>query len=207
MSELFAERWTPIIIRNLLAGCTTFGDLVDGAPGISKALLAQRLDLLEEQGILSKEESKVGRGHRYLLTVKGRELKSVIDAMGHWGARWLELQEHHVDASYVLWATCKLIDPGLIPVRGLVVRIELTDQAEKQFWILLRKPYPELCSSYPGGNEDLILRTDSETLARLHLRQISFQIATDSGLMIVEGSQSSLKVFLRCLRSSPYAQN
>src|SRR5919112_3221573 len=51
-SELLAERWTPIIIRNLLTGCRTFGDLLAGAPGISKALLAQRLELLEAHGIL-----------------------------------------------------------------------------------------------------------------------------------------------------------
>ena len=54
-SELFAERWTPIIIRNLLNGCRTFGDLLDGAPGISKALLAQRLELFEVEGIVSTE--------------------------------------------------------------------------------------------------------------------------------------------------------
>ncbi len=42
-SELFAERWTPIIVRNLGAGCRTFTQLREGAPGIPKALLAERL--------------------------------------------------------------------------------------------------------------------------------------------------------------------
>src|SRR6266508_3229649 len=107
-SELFAERWTPILIRNLLAGCRTFGELMEGAPGISKALLAQRLELLEQHGILAKEASGSGRSrYIYTLTEKGRELKTVTDAMGSWGARWLEVEPQHVDAAYVLWATCK----------------------------------------------------------------------------------------------------
>lgn len=84
-SELLAERWTPIIIRNLLAGCRTFGDLVDGAPGISRALLAQRLELLERQGVLTKNRTGSGRGRcEYELTEKGRELKTVTEAPRDW---------------------------------------------------------------------------------------------------------------------------
>ena len=96
-SELLAERWTPIIIRNLLTGCRTFSELLQGAPGISKALLAQRLELLAAHGILIRQPSPSGRGGHYTLTDKGRELRAVTDAMGAWGARWLELEPHHID--------------------------------------------------------------------------------------------------------------
>ena len=81
----------------------------EGAPGISKALLAQRLELLEDHGILVRQPNPSSRGGRYTLTEQGRELKAVTDAMGAWGARWLELEPQHIDAAYVLWATCKLI--------------------------------------------------------------------------------------------------
>jgi DNA-binding HxlR family transcriptional regulator len=119
-SELLAERWTPIIIRNLLTGCRSFGELLEGAPGISKALLAQRLELLEDHGILTRQPSPSGRGGHYVLTEKGQALKAVTDAMGAWGAQWLELEPHHIDAAYVLWATCKLVDPAKVPSKGLV---------------------------------------------------------------------------------------
>ena len=108
-SELLAERWTPIIVRNLLTGCRTFGELQAGAPGISKALLAQRLQILERHGVVLKEATASGRGRLYRLTAKGHELKAITDAMGVWGARWLELEAHDVDAAYVLWATCRLV--------------------------------------------------------------------------------------------------
>ncbi|MDQ3662823.1 MAG: helix-turn-helix transcriptional regulator [Actinomycetota bacterium] len=204
-SELFAERWTPILIRNLLAGCRTFGDLLSGAPGISKALLAQRLELLEAHGILIKETNSSGRGYVYSLTEKGRELKAITDAMGSWGARWLELQPHHIDPAYVLWATCKLVDLKRVPSKGLVARIDLTDSRKERFWMLIKPPHAEVCSTYPGGNEDLIVRTDSETLARWHLRHVTYEEAERTGRIRIEGVRSSVKAFLDCIRPSPFA--
>lgn len=205
-SELFAERWTPILVRNLLAGCRTFGELMEGAPGISKALLAQRLELLEQHGIVSKEASGSGRSrYIYMLTEKGRELKAVTDAMGSWGARWLEVEPQHVDAAYVLWATCKLVDVDRLPRKGLIVRVDLADRPAEPFWMLLRQPHPEMCSTYLGWVEDLIVRTDSETLTHWHLRHISYEEAVLSERLQIEGTRSFVNAFLRCLRPSPFA--
>jgi len=204
-SELFAERWTPIIIRNLLSGCRTFGDLQDGAPGISKALLAQRLELLEGQGIVATYLRGSQRGRVYTLTEKGRALKAVTDAMGSWGARWLELESRDVDAAYVLWATCKLVELDKVPSDGLVVRIELADQPNGQFWMVLRPRQAEICSTYPGQCEDLIVRTDSETLARWHLRHLTYADALASGRIRIDGPRSQIKAFIGCIRPSPFA--
>ena len=87
-SEFFAERWTPIIVRNLAAGCTSFSQLREGAPGIPKALLAERLSVLERYGVIARTPRPKGRGSDYELTESGHELKRVCDAMGEWGARW-----------------------------------------------------------------------------------------------------------------------
>lgn len=205
-SELFAERWTPIIIRNLLGGCRTFGDLLDGAPGISKALLAQRLQLLEQQGILASESGGSHRRRAYALTEKGRGLKSITDAMGAWGARWLELQSQDIDATYVLWATCRLVELDKVPSDGLVVRIELADRPNDRFWMVLRRSHAEMCSAYPGQSEDLIVQTDSETLARWHLRHISYEDGAQAGRIRIEGPRSHLRAFLGCVRPSPFAE-
>jgi DNA-binding HxlR family transcriptional regulator len=201
-SELLAERWTPIIIRNLLTGCRTFGELLDGAPGISKALLAQRL---EDHGILTRQPSPSGRGGRYTLTEKGQALKTVTDAMGAWGARWPELEPHHIDAAYVLWATCKLVDPAKVPSKGLVVRIDLADRPTERYWLLLRQSHAEVCSTYPGRAEDLIVRTDSQTLAHWHLRHLTYAQAAQSGRLRIEGARVSSRAFLACIRPSPFA--
>ena len=204
-AELFAERWTPIIIRNLLAGCRTFADLLDGAPGISKALLAQRLELLEHSGIVTKEPLAKARGSAYMLTQKGRALKSVTDAMGSWGAQWIELEAHHIDPTYVLWATCKLVDVDKVPRKGLIARIDLADRPRERFWMLLKKPHAEICTTYPGGNEDLVVRTDSETLARWHLRHVTYAEASRAGYIHIDGAREAIEQFLASIRPSPFA--
>jgi len=96
-SELLAERWTPIIVRNLLNGCRTFNEIRQGAPSISTALLAQRLEGLERHGVLVRTVNPSGRGATYELTEMGQALRAVLDAMGQWGAHWLEIEPRHMD--------------------------------------------------------------------------------------------------------------
>jgi DNA-binding HxlR family transcriptional regulator len=204
-SELLAERWTPILLRNLLAGCRTFGELLDGAPGISRALLAQRLELLEHHGIITKTTSTGRVRVRYELTEKGRELKAVTDAMGNWGARWLELEPAHTDPAYVLWATSRLVDVDRLPLRALIARVDLRDRPRERYWLLLHRPVAEVCTTYPGRDEDLVITADSETLARWHLRHVTYEQARSAGQLKIDGHAQDVRAFLQCLRPSPFA--
>jgi DNA-binding HxlR family transcriptional regulator len=204
-AEIVAERWTPIVIRNLLAGCTTFGQLLDGAPGISRALLAQRLDALERHGILTKQASSDRRVRwTYELTERGRELEQITDAMGAWGARWLELEPEHTDPAYVLWATAKLVDLQQLDANGLTVRVNLAD-TKATYWLLLHQPYPEVCTTAQGHDENLVLRSDSTTLARIHLRHLTMETAAQHGLIDLDGPRRARRAFLTALRPSPFA--
>src|SRR5687768_16721881 len=101
-SEILAERWTPIILRNLLLGSTTFGEIADGAPGLSRSLLTSRLRELARAGVVEITPAPGGRGHRYAPTEAGRDLASVMAAMGTWGERWIELAPEHLDPGMVL---------------------------------------------------------------------------------------------------------
>ena len=157
-SELFAERWTPIIIRNLLTDCRTFSEIRQGAPGIPTALLSQRLEALERSGIVTRKPSSSGRGWIYQLTEKGQGLKAVCDAMGQLGAQWLEIEPHHMDPAYVLWATLKLVDVDALPDRPIIVRFDLRDRPGDSYWLVLRKPRPELCTRGSGYVEDMVAR-------------------------------------------------
>jgi len=126
-AEIFANRWTPVIVRNLLLGCETFGEIRAGAPGISRTLLSQRLRDLERAGIVERRPGANGRGAIYALTEAGAELQGVCDALGTWGARWLEAAPEHLDAGVVLWSLCRQIDVGALPDSRLVVRFDLSD--------------------------------------------------------------------------------
>jgi DNA-binding HxlR family transcriptional regulator len=96
-AEILTERWTPIIVRNLTAGCTTFGEISDGAPGLSPSLLTQRLRLLERVGVIEAHSKPHGRGVLYQLTDAGRDLSGVLWALHDWGQKWLELGDQHTN--------------------------------------------------------------------------------------------------------------
>ncbi len=204
-SELIAERWTPIIVRNLLNGCRTFTEIRQGAPGISPALLVQRLEALERFGVVESEPNPTGRGRCYQLTEKGRDLKGVCDAMGQWGARWLEIEPHHVDAAYVLWATTKLVDVSRLPDRTVVVRFDMRDKSAEHYWLILRRPHPELCTKGLGHVEDVVAHTDSGCLVDIHLTRTSYAEAIRRGRLLLAGPPQLTRAFPTWIRHSPFA--
>src|ERR671939_1457020 len=73
-AEIFAERWTPLILRELLMGGRRFSDIHRGVPRISRNLLTQRLKSLRRSGVIEQLPAESGHGHEYRLTVAGREL-------------------------------------------------------------------------------------------------------------------------------------
>jgi DNA-binding HxlR family transcriptional regulator len=181
-TEILAMRWTPIIVRNLLLGCETFGELMDGAPGISRSTLSNRLELLERYGVIERRP-----GPRYALSEAGHELQSVIDALGIWGARWLEVAPEHFDAHTVLWSLCRMVEREDIPARRLVIRFELRDGERRRMWVVLCPPDSEVCVKPPGYDEDLVVTTSCEWLAKWHMGRISLGQAMHEGLMSVQG--------------------
>lgn len=204
-SELLAERWTLVIVRNLLNGCRTFNEIRQGAPGIPPALLTQRLHLLERHGVLVRTAKDHGRGATYDLTEMGRALRPVCDALGQWGARWLEIQPHHLDPAYILWATVKLVDVDALPAGTTTVRVRLADQPASAHWMLLRRPQSELCTRSLGLVEDLLCDTDSRTLVDLHLRRITYPRAISAGRLRFQGPPELQRRFVHWFKTSPFA--
>jgi DNA-binding HxlR family transcriptional regulator len=123
-AEIFAERWTPIILGNLLVGSDRFGDLLAGTPGIPRSVLTRRLRRLEHEGLV---ERTAGRTPTYRLTDCGLDLAQVCLALGSWGARWRETQPEHHDPYLALWTLTHLIDRSTLPRPRLVVRFEVVD--------------------------------------------------------------------------------
>ena len=189
-AEILAERWTPIIVRNLLLGATTFSQIADGAPGISRTLLAYRLRDLEHAGVVSVERTPRGRGVVYRLTRAGEDLSGVMLAFGTWGERWLELGPPHLDPGVVLdsWVRWYLARDAL-PETRVVVRFDLPDRPRKadQLWMIFDGERTEVCRSNPGFDEDLVVTAASEALAEWHLGRIEWASALRSGAIEVDG--------------------
>ncbi|MEO3855634.1 helix-turn-helix domain-containing protein [Acrocarpospora sp. B8E8] len=158
-AEVFAERWTPIILRNLMVGCHRFNTILEGAPGLPRSVLSQRLRRLEEDGVVER------RDHEYHLTECGRELTDVCMALGMWASRWREPQPSHHDPYLALWTMSRLIEPALLPCPRVVLRFDLTDRSER-YWLVLSVSGNEVCLEDPGFTEDGVLTTNTDWLIR-----------------------------------------
>ena len=195
-AEIFAERWTPIIVRNLLLGCETFTEIQRGAPGIPRSLLTQRLALLERHGLIERRPLERGRGYRYLPTEAGKQLWDVCAALGEWGARWLEVAPEHLDPYVALWSMCNSLAADRLPARRLVIRFDFAGQPKKKsrFWLLIEHGRGEVCATCPG-EEDLVISADPERFVRWHMGHLSWAEATADGAIHIEGPRPLARAF------------
>ena len=186
-AEIFANRWTPIIVRNLLLGSTTFSDIQNGAPGIPRSLLTERLRQLEHAEVITRRPKPKGRGWLYELTPTGRDLMPVCEALGIWGAKWLEAVPADIDPAVVLWGICKSMDRERLPEERVVVQVQLQDQPKERFWLLVQRPEPEVCTKPPGFDNDLVIKSDTHSLARWHMGELSLGQAMHARMITVDG--------------------
>ncbi|MFD4422966.1 winged helix-turn-helix transcriptional regulator [Agromyces sp. NPDC058484] len=182
------ERWTPLIIRNLHLGCETFGEILEGAPGLSHTLLAERLHQLERLGIVEVTPKAQGRGHRYLLTMSGDELFKVCESLGEWGARWLEIAPENLDPFVALWSMCNALRPDRLPARRVVVRLDFVGfRPYERYWLLLEHRQAEICKTYTGLDEDLFITADAEAFVKWHAGRLSWAEATGDSRIQLHG--------------------
>lgn len=192
-SEVLAERWTLLVLRNLLLGCTTFNAIAGGVPGMSRTLLAGRLRALEEAGVIRTEPNTGRRGRRYVLTDAGRSLQDVIGPLAAWGQRWLELQPEHTDPSFVLWAWVHVhLRRDRLPRRRVVVEFEFPEQpaAYRRFWLLIEHGDAELCYAPPGFTPDLAVKALNEPFTRWHVGALTWRDALRAGDIRVVGPRA-----------------
>ena len=103
-SEILAERWNPLIVRNLMFGANTFSAIAGGVPTMSRSMLIKRLDELERAGLIQSRPKPGGRGHVYELTEAGADLAGVLDGLAAWGEHWVEVEHGDAEVCYT--------DPG-----------------------------------------------------------------------------------------------
>lgn len=189
-AEILATRWTPLILRNILLGSRTFTEIADGVPGIPRSLLTSRLRELERTGVVERRPHPHGRGATYLPTEAGEDLRGVMLALGSWGERWMELAPEHLDPGVVLnsWVRWYLAADEL-PAERIVVRFDFPDRTRKsnQLWILFAGQRTEVCRTFPGYAEDVVVTIDSRTLSEWHLGRVAWTDAVRNGRITVSG--------------------
>ena len=195
-AEIFAERWTPLIIRNLYLGCGNFSEILEGAPGLSRTLLSQRLKQLERLGVVESSLKTGGRGHHYELTSAGHGLFAVCQSLGEWGARWLEIAPENLDPFVALWSMCNALRRDRLPDRRVVIRFDFTGRPRRErYWLLIELGDTEICKTYPGLDEDLYITAEAEAFVKWHAGQLTWAQATREGRIQLDGCPSLVRAF------------
>jgi DNA-binding HxlR family transcriptional regulator len=204
--ELLDERWTMLVIRELLEGSRSFNALRRGVPRISPALLSARLQRLSRAGVIERFE----RGNRvtYAMTPAGRELRPVIEAVGRWGIRWIpELGDEDLDPHLLMWDIHRNIDLDLVPAGRSVLRFSFRDvpDSARDWWLVITDDDVDLCDFDPGHPLVATVETDLRTLTRLWRGDLTWHEALRTEGLRLLGPSQVRRIVPQWLKLSAFA--
>lgn len=203
-SEIVGERWTPLILRELMLGARRFNDIHRGVPRISPSLLTQRLRTLERAGIIQRRQTE--NHARYQLTEAGEALLPTIQGLAVWGKRWLPatLSEDRADPDLVMWDMHRRMALDRMPKGQTVIEFDFTDQPKTRRWRWLVCTHDDaaLCITDPGLETDLYVSTDSRTITWVWYGDIPIRRAIADGTIRLHGPSRLCRGFPNWLKRS-----
>jgi DNA-binding HxlR family transcriptional regulator len=179
--EVLDERWTLLVVRELLLGSTRFNELRRGVPKMSPALLSKRLRALERAGVVARTEE--GGRSSYALTASGLELKPVVDALGAWGVRWVgELGQEDLDPHLLMWDLRRTLPVDRWPRARTVVAVRFDDVPKaRDWWICVNGDDVDVCDDDPGFEVAATVATSLHTLTGVWRGDLSWVQAIRTG--------------------------
>ncbi len=194
--DVLGERWSLLVVREVLMGSSRFSDIQRGIPRISRTMLSARLRELVDVGVLERVEQPAGP--TYALTTAGRELEAVVRDLGVWGQRWLPrtLPPGELNADALVWDVKRRIRLDALPAKPLVVQFELTEARgrTRRRYLLLRRGEASLCAQNPGFPEELVVRGSLRTVTAWWRGDITLPQARATDLTI-EGRRDHVRAF------------
>lgn len=204
--ELLDERWTMLVIRELVTGSRKFNDLRRGLPRMSPTLLSKRLSQLTRAGIIERRSD--GNEMHYLLTPAGHELRPIVEALGAWGVRWIgHLGEGDLDPSLLLWDMHRNVDHTAVPRARTVVYFTFPDVAARsqRWWLVITADDVDVCDTDPGYDVDVAVTVDLRSLTLVWRGDLSWSDALSSDAMVVSGPEAVRRSLPGWFRLPPFA--
>jgi DNA-binding HxlR family transcriptional regulator len=197
--EVLGERWTLLIVREMLTGSRRFNELSRGLPGLSRALLSRRLRQLVAAGLVRRSEDG------YDLTPAGEDLRPLVFGLADWGARHAfgDPRPEELDPETLMWWFHGRIDTGGVERRA-VIQVEIADRA-RRFWLVVEPDDASVCYADPGFQIDAVLRSDLATLYRMWEGEIDLLDAVKAGSIELSGPRWIVRGLPRWLQLSPVA--
>jgi DNA-binding HxlR family transcriptional regulator len=187
--ELLDERWTLLVVSELLRGSVHFNELRRGLPKMSPALLSKRLKSLSRAGVV--ERTEIDGRTSYSLTPCGQELAGVVDALGAWGIRWIgELGENDLDPHLLMWDIRRTISVDAWPRARTVLTFRFAGVNRKaaQWWLMVSEGVPDVCDFDPGYEVAATVDTSLRTLTQIWRGDLSWSRAVLDGNVTIHGA-------------------
>ena len=169
-AEVLFEKWTVLIVRELLMGTARFNDFQHAISKISPTLLTKRLKTLEEKGVIVRKQVSGRRGYEYRLTPAGKELEPLLENIAVWGMRWArgQMSDDELDVELLMWEIQRRIQTKNLPGGETVIRFNFNDlEKHKNWWVWINEDDVDLCTENPDKDVDLYITTDLRTMAEI----------------------------------------
>ena len=205
--ELLDERWTLLVIRELVMGSRHFNELRRGLPRMSPTLLSKRLQQLTRAGVVERRGE--GTDVSYLLTPAGQELRPVVEALGVWGTRWIgELGDEDLDPKLLLWDMHRNINHATVPSPQAVVHFRFRDLPAqlRHWWLVITPDDADVCDVDPGHQVSVTVTAALRDLTRVWRGDVTWTEAIGSGAVELEGSTALRRTVARWFRLSAFAE-
>lgn len=203
--DVVGERWTPLVLRELICGSSRYNEIQRGMPRISPALLSKRLNDLERAGVIERNRETGG----YALTKAGWELKPIIEQLGIWGERWVrgQLSDEALDPDLVMWDMRRRINLALFPRSRTCLEFDFVDQPDgkRHYWLVGDRNGLELCINDPGYPVDLYITTDTRTMILVWNGDLPLRRMIDDGKIELHGPTDLCRAFPKWLMLSLFA--
>jgi DNA-binding HxlR family transcriptional regulator len=207
--EVLGERWTLLVVRELLCGSRRFNELARGLPLMSRTMLSRRLKSLEAAGIVVRRGGSKSAGPIYELTPAGLELRQIVEACGVWASRWLrrDPSADELDAGLLMWDVRRNIDRTALPDRDVLVQSFFPDaeRGKTRYWLHFRGGEIDICLTHPGFDVDLEVEASLSTMTRIWLGRLSFDEALRARALRVSGDRHMARALPRWLKLNPFA--
>jgi DNA-binding HxlR family transcriptional regulator len=205
-AEYLADRWTMLILRELMIGGHRFNDIHRGIPRISRSLLSQRLRTLVHREVLQRVE--IGGHGEYHLTPAGRELEPLIWGLGNWAVRhaFHDPVEHELDIVWVVWQLHRRVRFEKVPAGRTTIEFRATGSRPARSWLVIDGSAATGCELDPGYDVDLYVSGDNHALHRWYSGRSELRAEIAAGTIRLDGPTRLVRGFGTWIAPNPFAE-
>jgi DNA-binding HxlR family transcriptional regulator len=199
-AEVIGDRWTPLVLRELMYGSRHFNDISRGVPLMSRALLVQRLRELERAGIVMSHEKETGQGHEYILTPAGEALRPIIEQMGVWAQQWGngQIDPEDLDDALLMWGIQRRINFDALPTQKIVLQFDFRGltrgrKTQRSWWLILENGEVDICQKDPGFEVNVSISADLCAFTHVWMGYANLDVALKKGTICFDGAPNLVR--------------